>query len=249
MKGILMKTRIIKSVALAGGLIVALSGCADLSLSINLEEDGDATMTQSMSLEKSVVEAMGTTPEEYQERMMADLTDRAGVKYTPTETEDTIGYTGSFEGVWKGEESIFTGETTAEAPIPISITEDGDNIVASLPVFDGSEEGADPKLMEEMLNSFDISITFPGNAKSASHNGVVDSNTVTWDLDSVIESIDSKEPLVATGAASASEGISLLYWVLGGVLGVLVLALVFTLVRKAIKVTGANKPDKEWNTK
>ena len=181
-----------------GGLAVVsvllLTGCVRVQMDVTLNEDDTASGTYVLAVQEGVGESIGAASD-------ADAVDElfgtvAGDLEGATATEyNQDGYVGT--------QVTFENQSFAELNLDsddLKIVRDGDDYVVAGEVGGGeTAELGDLPADAEMS----LAITFPGPIAEA--NGVIEGNTVTWDL------TDAPDKLYARGAASQG-GFPLLAW-------------------------------------
>lgn len=217
-----MRSKFLKAIAGSGILLLALTGCVDLESSIDIRDDGTATVEYQYLIQNDYLKQMGMAPEQYEEAIVIK-NDTSEILKTETGT----GLKSVKEVIWEGENANYGSKSVEEAlkvastdpeardNLPTLIKREGDNIAIGFPLYPTEEPTDEPGQMsvsdvgpEAIFDSFIVSATFPGDVKEASHGGKIDGHTVTWNLDSVVKSMEAKEVLTATGASSEGGAIS-----------------------------------------
>ncbi|MFC8600524.1 LppM family (lipo)protein [Isoptericola sp. NPDC057191] len=234
-RGPLRRLRTAIAATLAAVGLLALSGCMKVDLDMTLSEDDTVSGTMIMAVSNSLAETMGMKP--------GDLWKQAGGEVGQSAPQ------GATQEPYSDDEYTGTKYTFTDTPIgdmsgsgdeDLTITRDGDNYVV-----DGTldlSQGADQlkSLPQKVQDAFDvqISITFPGAVSDAS--GQIEGNTVTW-----TPQLGETTEIHAVGAADSGSGFP--WWIVGLVIGLVVIALVVWLVvrnnRRPAPVTGSASGD------
>ena len=166
----------------AGALALLLAGCFKVNMDIDVTPENTVTGTAIIAVDESLLELSGQTADQLFEDM--DLSDLpAGATMDKYQEDGFVGQTITFDEVPLAE---FTGNNTlsgtgGNSGDELNIVRQGDEFHVtgafdmSGPEFTGTE------VPTQFLESFEfkISISFPGEVKSAT--GAIDGNTVTWE--------------------------------------------------------------------
>jgi hypothetical protein len=210
-----MRSKFLKAAVGSGIALLVLTGCMDAKSSIDIQNDGTATVKSEYLIQNDYLEQMNMTQDRYAEYLAENATNK---NYELLKTEAATGVRYTNEVIWEGDGSNFGTQKDVAAAntseiVPALLKREGDNILIGIPFYATEEEpeGSIPLNNEnakEAINSFAVSATFPGNVTEANHKGKIDGHTVTWDLDSILESIEAKEMLTATGESGEGGMIS-----------------------------------------
>ncbi len=213
--------------ALAAVGLVVLAGCMKVDMDMTLSEDDTVSGSMVMAFSNQLAESMGMEPGELWEQAGGDLAQDLpeGASQEPYSDDEYTGTTITFSDAPIEDFSGTGGEE-------MSITRDGDEYVVT-GMMDLSEGAGQLESMPEgVRDSFDVrvAVTFPGAVSEA--NGTVDGTTVTW-----TPQIGEATEIQARGAAE--PGSSFPWWLVGLVVGVLVIALVVVLVARSHRSAAA----------
>jgi len=228
-----LRTAIAAALAAVG--LLALAGCMKVDMDMTLSEDDTVSGSIVMAVSNSLAETMGMEP--------GELWDQAGGELSQNLPE------GASQEPYSDDEYTGTRYTFTEAPISqisgeggedLTITRDGDNYVVdgTMNLSEGSEQLE--QLPQNVQDAFDVrlAITFPGAVSDAT--GTVDGTTVTW-----TPQVGEDTEIHAVGAATA--GSSFPWWIVGLVVGLVVIGLVVWFVvrnnRRPAPVTGTATGD------
>ncbi|MFC7878396.1 LppM family (lipo)protein [Isoptericola sp. NPDC057391] len=234
-RGPVRRLRTAIAAVLAAVGLLALAGCMKVDMDMTLSEDDTVSGTIVMAVSNSLAETMGMEP--------GELWDQAGGEMSQGLPE------GATQEPYSDDEYTGTRYTFSDAPISdisggddesLSITRDGDTYVVdgTMNLSEGSEELE--QLPQDVRDAFDVrlAITFPGPVSDAT--GTVDGNTVTW-----TPQVGENTEIHAVGAATA--GSSFPWWIVGLVVGLVVIGLVVWFVvrnnRRPAPVTGTATGD------
>ncbi|MFB7800329.1 LppM family (lipo)protein [Isoptericola sp. NPDC056134] len=234
-RGPVRRLRTAIAAVLAAVGLLALAGCMKVDMDMTLSEDDTVSGSIVMAVSNSLAETMGMEPGELWKQAGGELSQNLpeGTSQEPYSDDE---YTGTRYTFTDAPISQISGEGGED----LTITRDGDNYVV-----DGTmnlSEGADQlkSLPQNVQDAFDVSlaITFPGPVSDAT--GAIDGNTVTW-----TPKVGENAEIHAVGAATA--GSSFPWWIVGLVVGLVVIGLVVWFVvrnnRRPAPVTGTAAGD------
>ncbi len=196
-----MNLKKIGAITMTAALVLSLTGCIRITSDITLHEDNTASGEIVVAIQEGVGASMGMTDDEFVASMNEDNGTDTMVNATVSAYNED-GYVGT-RITFKDEPlDSFEG-------VDGSLVREGDNFVFTGNEIDQSETSAAGSGAIATM-----SITFPG--KVSKHNGVLEGNTVTWDL------LTQTEAPYATGSAigggGGSSSIVLLLIIIGGLL-------------------------------
>jgi hypothetical protein len=218
-----------------GALALLLAGCFKVDMDIEVTPDNTVSGTAIIAVDESLLKLSGQSADQLFKDM--DLSDLPAGATTDRYQEDGfIGQRISFDDVPLSE---FTGNNTlsgtgAGSGDELSIGRQGDEFHVtgafdmSGPEFTGTE------VPQQFLDTFEfkISITFPGEVKSAT--GEIDGNTVTWE-----PKFGENTPVEAVASAIPSATSPLLMILLIAAAALVLGAIAFVLThRKAVAAAG-----------
>jgi hypothetical protein len=222
-----------------GALALLLAGCFKVNMDIEVTPDNTVSGTAIIAVDESLLKLSGQSADQLFKDM--DLSDLPAGATTDRYQEDGfIGQRISFDDVPL---SAFTGNNTlsgtgAGSGDELSIVRQGDEFHVtgafdmSGPEFTGTE------VPQQFLDTFEfkISITFPGEVKSAT--GEIDGNTVTWK-----PKFGENTPVEAVASAIPSATSPLLMILLIAVAALVLGAIAFVLTHRKAPAPAAGPMD------
>lgn len=196
-----------------GALALLLAGCFRVNMDVEVTPENTVSGTAVIAVDESLLQLSGQSADALFEDM--DLSDLpAGATTEPYEEDGFVGQEITFAEVsledFRGNDTLTASGTGDE----LDIVRQGDEFHVSGAVDMSGQDFTGTEVPEELLDSFEfrISITFPGEVKSAT--GEIDGNTVTWEpkvgentrVEAVASAIPSKSSpllmilLIAAGA-------------------------------------------------
>ncbi len=210
-----------------------------LDMDIRLSEDDTASGTMILAFSNEIAEEMGMDPEALWDEGRGQFGDAVPEGATDEPYSD-----GEYTGGQYTFEAQPIEEFSTAGSEELSITREGDEYVVSGAMDMTDEAGELADAPPELLETFDfrIAVTFPGEV-GETNGEIVGTNTVEWRprLGEVNE-MQARGSAVANdegaesgdeAAAGASDGFP--WWVVGALIGVLVLAAVVVLVVRAAR--------------
>jgi hypothetical protein len=160
-------------------MVLLLSGCMKLNMDLNVSSDNTVSGTMIFAVDKQILEAYGQSFDDLMGETPIPTPSAGNVTTSPYEDDEFVGQEIKYEGVQLSE---FSDTQDAES---LQIVRDGDQFKVS-GVLDLSSATANTgddaldEMLQQALESADISIkmTFPGDVVSS--NGEIDGNVVTW---------------------------------------------------------------------
>jgi hypothetical protein len=223
----------LRSLALAA-MALLLASCFKVDMNLDVSQDNTVSGSAVIAVDKQLVALSGQNVDDLFKN--ADPTNLPpGASIAPYDDGDFVGQEITFDSVplekFSGANDPLTG-----AGEELSITRQGDEFHVSGNLdMSGREFTGNDQIPQPILDSFEfvISITFPGEVKSAT--GEIDGNTVTWE-----PKFGENNRIEAVASAIPSGG-SPLVWILiaAGVLIVLLVAFLLIRARRAQPATGA----------
>jgi hypothetical protein len=223
----------LRSLALAA-IALLLASCFKVDMNLDVSQDNTVSGSAVIAIDKQLVALSGQNVDDLFRN--ADPTDLPpGASIAPYDDGDFVGQEITFDSVPLDEFSGANDPLTG-AGEELSITRQGDEFHVSGNLdMSGQEFTGNDQIPQSILDSFEfvISITFPGEVKSAT--GEIDGNTVTWE-----PKFGENNRIEAVASAMPSGGSPLL-WILiaAGVLVVLLVTFLLIRARRPQPVTGA----------
>ncbi len=225
-----MNVRVAGRLLALGAMALLLAGCFKVNMDVEVSPENTVSGSAIIAVDESLIELSGQSADQLFEDM--DLSDLpAGAQVEPYEGDGFVGQQITFDEVSLED---FTGENTLSggaAGDELNIERRGDEFVVSGAIDMSGQEFTGTEIPEEFMDNFEfrVSITFPGEVKSAT--GDIDGNTVTWE-----PTIGENTPVEAVASAIPSASSPLLMILLIAA-GALVLgAVVFLLTHRKAPV-------------
>lgn len=218
-----MRARAAGRLLAVGALALLLAGCFKVNMDVEVSPENTISGTAIIAVDQGLLELSGQNVDQlFQDADLSDLPADATIE--PYEEDGFVGQQITFEDVPIDE---FTGSDTLSSGEQLSITRVGDEFHVSGKLdMSGEDFSGVGDIPAQFLENFEfrISITFPGEVKSAT--GEIDGHTVTWE-----PKIGEENPIQAVASAIPSDDSPLLL-ILLIVAGVLVVgAIAFLLLR------------------
>ena len=235
--------RLVKAIGVAALTVLALTGCMEITmdLKVNSDETVQATMEYKYNKEKlgMLAEGFRETVEEQMNEIEAQTGDNG--KVTLIDDAEYIGFRAEGSGSYT--DTDFLG---AVGDTDTVITKDANNVITvEFPMGDAPTETEFGELTD-LIDKFEIRISFDGSIIEASHNGAISGNSVVWDTEKVIQAMTEGTALTVRanesggggglipglpgGNGDGPAGISWLWWIFGGVLLLVIILVVVLLV-------------------
>ena len=217
-----------------GAICLLLASCFKVNMTLDVAQDNTVSGSAIIAVDKQLVALSGQNVDDlFKNADTSNLPPGASVQ--PYDDGDFVGQEITFDSVpldrFSGASDPLTG-----AGEQLSITREGSEFHVSGNLdMSGQEFTGNDQIPKQVLDSFEfvISITFPGEVKSAT--GEIDGNTVTWK-----PKFGENNRLEAVASATPSGG-SPLVWILiaAGVIVVLLVAFLLIRARRPQPVAGA----------
>jgi hypothetical protein len=236
-----METRRIRR-ALAGlAIALLLAGCFKVNMNLDVAADDTVSGIAVIAVDESLLELSGQSVDDlFAEMDLSDLPP--GSSADPYREDGFVGQQITFESVPLSEfaeSGALSGSATGEE---LSIVREGDEFRVSGGFDMSGQEFTGTEVPQQFLDNFEfsISITFPGEVKSAT--GDIDGNTVTWQP-RVGE--NTRIEAVASAIPSSSSPVMLIVLI---AIGALVLGAVvyFLTHRTPAPATSPTSPTSDW---
>jgi hypothetical protein len=208
-----MNVRVAGRLLALGSMALLLAGCFKVNMDVEVSPENTVSGSAIIAVDESLIELSGQSADQLFEDMnMSDLP--AGAQVEPYEEDGFIGQRITFDEVsledFRGENTLSGGAAGDE----LDIVRRGDEFLVSGSIDMSGQDFTGTEIPEEFMDNFEfrVSITFPGEVKSAT--GDIDGNTVTWEptigentkVEAVASAIPSKSSpllmilLIAAGA-------------------------------------------------
>ncbi|MGI8615729.1 MAG: LppM family (lipo)protein [Actinomycetota bacterium] len=208
-----MNMRVARRLLTLGAMALLLAGCFKVNMDVEVSPENTVSGSAIIAVDEGLIELSGQSADQLFEDMnLSDLP--AGAQVEPYEEDGFIGQRITFDEVsledFRGENTLSGGAAGEE----LDIVRRGDEFVVSGAIDMSGQEFTGTEIPEEFMDNFEfrVSITFPGEVKSAT--GEIDGNTVTWEptigentrVEAVASAIPSESPpllmilLIAAGA-------------------------------------------------
>jgi hypothetical protein len=205
-------------------LVLLLAGCFKVNMDMEVSPENTVSGSAIIAVDESLLQLSGQSAEQlFREMDLSDLP--AGASSDRYEEDGFVGQEISFDDIPLEEftgNNALSGSTAGEE---LTIVRQGNEFHVTGAFDMSGQEFTGTEIPQQFLDSFEfrISITFPGEVKSAT--GAVDGNTVTWE-----PKIGEDTQIEAVASAIPSEGSPLLAILLiaGGALLLGAIAYLFT---------------------
>ncbi len=192
-----MKVRVAGRMLALGAMALLLAGCFKVNMDVEVTPENTISGTAIIAVDENLLRLSGQSADElFRDMDLSDLP--AGASVDPYEEDGFVGQEITFQEVsledFRGNNSL----SGAGAGDELDIVRVGDEFRVSGAIDMSGQEFTD-EVPREFLDNFEfrISITFPGEVKSAT--GDIDGNTVTWEptigQNTRVEAVASAIPL------------------------------------------------------
>lgn len=203
-----MNARTLGRILGGGALALLLAGCFKVNMDVEVSPENTVTGSAIIAVDESLLELSGQSADQlFQEMDLSDLP--AGATLEPYEEDGFIGQEIMFEEMpletFTQNNALSGSGANAGAGEELNIARRGDEFHVTGAFDMTGAEFTGTQIPQQFLDSFEfrISITFPGEVKSAT--GEIDGNTVTWQ-----PRIGENTPVEAVASAIPSESSPLL---------------------------------------
>lgn len=231
--------RIAKALGALTAAALVLTGCVEVSmaLKVNSNETVNATMEYKYNKEKLGNELAAQMFGEIDEQIL-EMQGESGVnQVTKIDDANYIGF--RVEGGGSYSDTGFLN-SVGDGEVSASIQKDANGVITvELPFSADAADtdfGSGLEILKQMIDKFEISISFDGAIIEASHNGTISGSTVTWDTDQVLDAM--AEGATLSVRANESGGVAGDFPWLWIIIGAAVLAVAAVVI---VLVMGANK--------
>lgn len=213
-----MKSRLSKALAAAGVMLIALTGCTDAKINVDIKSDETASLDMSFQIQRDQLDealksyAGGAITSDAFVEQLKKTSAQSDDKTAKIEVKDDDKVIGLREtSTRKVSDVPKTGEQG------ITISQEDSNYLVNIPANTLVKSFIDELNVEpeKLFTSFDVSISFPGDVQKVNYDGKISGNKVTWNLDNVIKSVKEDKPLKALGAVESSGPPLFLFIVIG----------------------------------
>jgi hypothetical protein len=179
-KGMGMHVRVAGRLLALVAMTLLLAGCFKVNMDVEVTPENTVSGTAVIAVDDSLLRLSGQSADElFQDMDLSDLPPGASVD--PYEEDGFVGQQITFDDVsledFRGNDTL----SGAGADDQLDIVRQGDEFLVSGAIDMSGQEFTGTEVPEEFMDNFEfqISITFPGEVKSAT--GAIDGNTVTWE--------------------------------------------------------------------
>lgn len=208
-----MNVRVAGRLFALGAMALLLAGCFKVNMDVEVSPENTVSGSAIIAVDESLIELSGQSADQlFDDMNLSDLP--AGAQVEPYEEDGFVGQRITFDEVsledFRGENTLSGGAAGDE----LDIVRRGDEFLVSGSIDMSGQEFTGTEIPEEFMDNFEfrVSITFPGEVKSAT--GDIEGNTVTWEptigettsIEAVASAVPSKSSpilmilLVAAGA-------------------------------------------------
>jgi hypothetical protein len=203
-----MEAQTLGRILCGGALALLLAGCFKVNMDIEVSPENTVSGSAIIAVDESLLELSGQSADQLFQQM--DLSELPpGATFDRYEEDGFIGQEITFEEMpletFTQNNPFSVSGATAGAGEELNIARRGDEFHVTGAFDMTGAEFTGTQIPEQFLESFEfrISITFPGEVKSAT--GKIDGNTVTWE-----PRIGENTPVEAVASAIPSESSPLL---------------------------------------
>jgi hypothetical protein len=203
-----MKARTLGRILCGGALALLVAGCFKVNMDVEVSPENTVSGSAIVAVDESLLELSGQSADQLFQQM--DLSDLPpGATLDRYEEDGFIGQEITFEEMpletFTQNNALSGSGANAGASEELNIARRGDEFHVTGAFDMTGAEFTGTQIPEQFLESFEfrISITFPGEVKSAT--GEIDGNTVTWE-----PRIGENTPVEAVASAIPSESSPLL---------------------------------------
>lgn len=232
-----MNLRAARRLLALGAMALLLAGCFKVNMDVEVTPENTVSGTAIIAVDESLLQLSGQSADALFADM--DLSDLpAGATTEPYEEDGFVGQQISFEEVsledFKGNNTL-SGSDAGDA---LNIVRQGNEFHVTGAIDMSGQEFAGTDVPQEFFESFEfkISITFPGEVKSAT--GEVDGNTVTWE-----PKVGENTKVEAVASAIPSESSPMLMILLIAAGALILGAIVFLLTHRKAPATVIGPPE------
>jgi hypothetical protein len=232
-----MNVRVAGRLLALGAMALLLAGCFRVNMDVEVTPENTVSGTAIIAVDESILQLSGQSADQlFQDMDLSDLP--TGATVDPYEEDGFVGQQITFDEVsledFRGNNSL----SGADAGEELDIVRKGDEFQVSGAIDMSGQEFTGTEVPEEFMDNFEfrISITFPGEVKSAT--GDIDGNTVTWEP-KIGE--NTRVEAVASAIPSSSSPLLMILLIAAGalVLG----AIAFLLTHRKAPATAAGPLD------
>jgi hypothetical protein len=229
-----MNVRTLGRILGCAALVLLLAGCFKVNMDVEVSPENTVSGSAIIAVDESLLQLSGQSADQlFREMDLSDLP--AGASSDRYEEDGFVGQEISFDDVPLDEftgNNALSGSTAGEE---LNIVRQGNEFHVTGAFDMSGQEFTGTEIPQQFLDSFEfrISITFPGEVKSAT--GEVDGNTVTWQP-KIGE--DTQIEAVASAIPSESSPLLMILLIAGGALVLGAIAYLFTHRKSRAPVDG-----------
>jgi phosphatidylinositol mannoside-binding LppM-like protein len=201
-----MNTRTVGRILGCGAMALLLAGCFKVNMDVEVSPENTVSGNAVIAVDESILQLSGQSADQlFQDMNLSDLP--TGATVSPYEDDGFIGQEITFEDMPLEaftQNNTLSGSSTGTGE-ELNIVRQGDEFHVTGAFNMTGAEFTGTEIPQQFMESFEfrISITFPGEVKSAT--GEIDGNTVTWE-----PKIGENNPVEAVASAIPSESSPLL---------------------------------------
>jgi hypothetical protein len=232
-----MKARTLGRILCGGALALLLAGCFKVNMDVEVSPENTVSGSAIIAVDESLLELSGQSADQlFQEMDLSDLPP--GATLDRYEEDGFIGQEITFEemplATFTQNNALSGSGASPGAGEELNIARRGDEFHVTGAFDMTGQEFTGTQIPEQFLESFEfrISITFPGEVKSAT--GEIDGNTVTWE-----PRIGENTPVEAVASAIPSESSPLLMILLVAAGALLLGAIAYLLTHRKVPTPAA----------
>lgn len=228
-----MRTRRLERLLGCGALALLLAGCFKVNMDVEVTPENTVSGSAIVAVNESLLELSGQSADQlFAEMDLSDVPE--GATSSRYQEDGFIGQEITFEEMPL---EVFTADNTlsgSQSGEDLNIVREGDEFLVTGAFDMSGQEFTGTEIPQQFMDSFEfrISITFPGEVKSAS--GEIDGRTVTWE-----PIIGENTRIEAVASAIPSPSSPWLVIVLVAVGAILLGAIAFLLTHRKAAVTPA----------
>lgn len=229
-----MNVRVAGRLLALGSMALLLAGCFKVNMDVEVSPENTVSGSAIIAVDESLIELSGQSADQLFEDMnLSDLP--AGAQVEPYEEDGFIGQQITFDEVsledFRGENTLSGGAAGDE----LDIVRRGDEFLVSGSIDMSGQGFTGTEIPEGFMDNFEfrVSITFPGEVKSAT--GDIDGNTVTWEP-TIGE--NTKVEAVASAIPSKSSPLLMILLIVAGALALGAVVYLFTHRKAPVPVDG-----------
>lgn len=228
-----MHRRRLGRLSACGALVLLLAGCFKVNMDVEVSPENTVSGSAVIAVDESLLELSGQSADQLFEDM--DLSELPpGATSAPYQEDGFIGQEITFEEMTLADFTADNALSGSQGGEDLNIVRQGDEFLVTGAFDMSGDEFSGGQIPQQFLDTFEfrISITFPGEVKSAT--GEIDGNTVTWE-----PKIGQNTQVQAVASAIPSASSPLLLIVVIGAGALILGAIAFLLTHRKAAVAPA----------